>query len=80
MRGFFFWSRCTHDHSANDRRKTYVGNGVATAFPGPRAFLASHIQVFTGTHPVYSLVPPSQYTVTGLRAIPARSPSTPRLH
>ncbi len=54
--------------SANDRRKTYVGNGVATAFPGPRAFLASHIQVFTGTHPVYSLVPPSQYTVTGLRA------------
>lgn len=54
--------------SANDRRKTYVGNGVATAFPGPRAFLASHIQVFTGTHPVYTLVPPSQYTVTGLRA------------
>ncbi|MBD3684101.1 hypothetical protein H3005_19800 [Stenotrophomonas sp. Br8] len=54
--------------SANDRRKTYVGNGVATAFNGPRAFLSSHIQVFTGTHPVYSLVPPSQYTVTGLRA------------
>ncbi len=54
--------------SANDRRKTYVGNGVATTFPGPRAFLASHIQVFTGTHPVYTLVPPSQYTVTGLRA------------
>lgn len=54
--------------SANDRRKTYVGNGVATSFNGPRAFLASHIQVFTGTHPVYSLVPPSQYTVTGLRA------------
>lgn len=53
--------------SANDRRKTYVGNGVATAFPGPRAFLASHIQVFTGTHPVYNLVPPAQYTVTGLR-------------
>ncbi len=25
-------------------------------------------QVFTGTHPVYNLVPPSQYTVTGLRA------------
>lgn len=54
--------------SSNDRRKTYVGNGVATAFAGPRAFLASHIQVFTGTHPVYTLVPPSQYTVTGLRA------------
>lgn len=54
--------------SANDRRKTYVGNGVATAFNGPRAFLSSHIQVFTGTHPVYNLVPPSQYTVTGLRA------------
>lgn len=54
--------------SANDRRKTYVGNGVATAFNGPRAFLSSHIQVFTGTHPVYNLVPPAQYTVTGLRA------------
>lgn len=54
--------------SANDRRKTYVGNGVATAFNGPRAFLSSHIQVFTGTHPVYNLVPPSQYMVTGLRA------------
>lgn len=54
--------------SANDRRKTYVGNGVATAFNGPRAFLSSHIQVFTGTHPVYNLVPPSQYTVTKLRA------------
>ncbi|REC87108.1 hypothetical protein DXT57_07870 [Stenotrophomonas maltophilia] len=54
--------------SANDRRKTYVGNGVATAFNGPRAFLSSHIQVFTGTHPVYNLVPPSQYVVTGLRA------------
>ncbi|MGX9710030.1 hypothetical protein [Stenotrophomonas maltophilia group sp. LNF259] len=54
--------------SANDRRKTYVGNGVATAFNGPRAFLANHIQVFTGTHPVYALVPPSQYTVAGLRA------------
>jgi len=53
--------------SANDRRKTYVGNGVATAFNGPRAFLSSHIQVFTGTHPVYNLVPPAQYTVTGLR-------------
>ncbi|WP_414614892.1 hypothetical protein [Stenotrophomonas geniculata] len=53
--------------SANDRRKTYVGNGVATAFNGPRAFLSSHIQVFTGTHPVYHLVPPAQYTVTGLR-------------
>lgn len=54
--------------SANDRRKTYVGNGVATAFNGPRAFLSNHIQVFTGTHPVYNLVPPSQYTVTRLRA------------
>lgn len=54
--------------SSNDRRKTYVGNGVATAFGGPRAFLASHIQVFTGTHPVYALVPPAQYTVSGLRA------------
>lgn len=54
--------------STNDRRKTYVGNGVATAFNGPRAFLASHIEVFTGTHPSYNLVPPSQYTVTGLRA------------
>lgn len=54
--------------SSNDRRKTYVGNGVATAFNGPRAFLSSHIQVFTGTHPVYNLVPPSQYTVTRLRA------------
>ncbi|MGN7766999.1 hypothetical protein ACTJJM_05795 [Stenotrophomonas sp. 22692] len=53
--------------SANDRRKTYVGNGVATAFNGPRAFLSSHIQVFTGTHPVYHLVPPAQYTVAGLR-------------
>ncbi len=53
--------------SANDRRKTYVGNGVATAFNAPRAFLSSHIQVFTGTHPVYNLVPPAQYTVTGLR-------------
>jgi len=53
--------------SANDRRKTYVGNGVATAFNGPRAFLSSHIQVFTGTHPVYNLVPPAQYTVAGLR-------------
>ncbi|WP_164079740.1 hypothetical protein [Stenotrophomonas maltophilia] len=53
--------------SANDRRKTYVGNGVATTFNGPRAFLSSHIQVFTGTHPVYHLVPPAQYTVAGLR-------------
>ncbi|MCF3482649.1 hypothetical protein GUL16_02890 [Stenotrophomonas maltophilia] len=54
--------------SSNDRRKTYVGNGVAKAFAGPRAFLASHIQVFTGSHPTYALVPPAQYTVTGLRA------------
>lgn len=54
--------------SSNDRRKTYVGNGVATAYAGPRAFLATHIQVFTGTHPVYALVPPAQYAVTGLRA------------
>jgi len=54
--------------SSNDRRKTYVGNGVAKAFAGPRAFLASHIRVFTGTHPTYALVPPAQYTVTGLRA------------
>lgn len=53
--------------STNDRRKTYVGNGVATAFTGPKAFLSSHIQVFTGTHPAYTLVPPSQYAVTGLR-------------
>ncbi|WP_052688513.1 glycosyl hydrolase family 28-related protein [Xanthomonas albilineans] len=34
--------------ASNDRRKIYVGNGVATVFNGPRAFVASHIQVYVG--------------------------------
>ena len=52
--------------SSNDRRKPYVGNGVADTFNGPRAFAASHVQVFTGEHPVYNLIPNSQYTITGV--------------
>lgn len=54
--------------SANDRRKVYVGNGVATAYAGPRAFSADHLQVYIGTDPTYALVPESQYTVAGLGA------------
>lgn len=34
--------------ASNDRRKIYVGNGVATVFNGPRAFVASHIQAYLG--------------------------------
>ncbi|MDY4297510.1 MULTISPECIES: hypothetical protein [unclassified Xanthomonas] len=52
--------------TANDRRKAYQGNGVATDFTGPRAFSASHLQVFVGTDPNYALIPSSQYTVTGV--------------
>lgn len=52
--------------TATDRRKTYQGNGAATTFTGPRAFAASHLQVFVGTDPVYALVPASQYAVQGL--------------
>jgi len=51
--------------TANDRRKTYQGNGVATDFTGPRAFTASHVLVFVGTAPNYALIPGSQYTVSG---------------
>ena len=52
--------------TANDRRKTYDGNGVATTFNGPRAFLPAHLSVLFGTDGVFTLVPPSQYTVRGL--------------
>lgn len=52
--------------SANDRRKPYKGNGVAVTFNGPRAFSASHVQVFVGTHPTYVLMPNSAYTINGV--------------
>lgn len=52
--------------TANDRRKPYVGNGLADTFNGPRAFRASDIQVFTGTHPNYNLIPSSAYTISGI--------------
>lgn len=52
--------------TANDRRKTYDGNGVATTFNGPRAFLPAHLSVLFGTNGAFTLVPPSQYTVRGL--------------
>lgn len=32
--------------AVNDRRKEYPGNGVTQAFTGPRAFSASHIEVY----------------------------------
>lgn len=52
--------------SANDRRKNYKGNGVATSFTGPRCFSPLHIAVFLGTADGSSTeVPRSQYTVRG---------------
>lgn len=58
--------------TANDRRKTYDGNGVATTFNGPRAFQSSHLSVLFGAAGVFTLVPASQYTVRGL-GLPATS-------
>lgn len=52
--------------TANDRRKTYDGNGVAATFNGPRAFLPAHLSVLFGTNGAFTLVPPSQYSVRGL--------------
>lgn len=51
--------------SANDRRKNYKGNGVATSFTGPRCFSAQHVAVYIGTGGHSTLVPSSQYTVKG---------------
>lgn len=52
--------------TANDRRKNYDGNGVATTFNGPRAFSAGHLQVFVGFPPTLSPVGDDQYTVKGV--------------
>lgn len=35
--------------TANDRRKNYKGNGVATDFSGPRVFSDQHVVVYFGT-------------------------------
>ncbi|MCU1114407.1 hypothetical protein JAK74_11415 [Stenotrophomonas maltophilia] len=51
--------------SANDRRKNYQGNGVATEFTGPRCFSPQHIAVYLGTAEGTAELPPSQYTVRG---------------
>lgn len=50
----------------NDRRKEYIGNGVATTYNGPRAFLKAQIQVYKGPDGVYALVPDTQYEISGL--------------
>lgn len=52
--------------TANDRRKTYDGNGVAITFNGPRVFRAAHLSVLFGSAGVFTLVPPSQYSVGAL--------------
>ena len=50
----------------DDRRKDYVGNGVAVSYPGPRAFTKAQIQVYKGPGGVLAFVPQSQYEVNGL--------------
>lgn len=54
--------------TATDRRRTYIGNGATTAFNGPRAFKATHLQVYVGTDPAYALMPSTAYTVSDLGA------------
>lgn len=51
--------------STNDRRKEYPGNGVATAFAGPRAFAEGHLAVYLVADGVATLQA-SGYTVTGV--------------
>ncbi|WCE04420.1 hypothetical protein [Pseudoxanthomonas sp. JBR18] len=50
--------------ASNDRRKIYTGNGAALVFNGPRAFSASHIQVYLD-----SVLLTSGYSVANLGAV-----------
>lgn len=53
---------------SNDRRRTYPGNGTAIVFTGPKAVLASHIEVYLVNDATQesTLVSTGDYTLTGI--------------